>query len=143
MNRNLRTFAVTLAVVVTSTAALATPSFPAVLQDELKLTTTPACAVCHAGGLTVRGTITTDLGAALLSRGMVAYDEAKLRTAIQALVAEKNPAMLAFTGGGGTSPTTVQGPEYGCRVADVRGAGDLALIAAAAIAGLLVARRRR
>jgi len=143
MIRAIQTLAVALAVTATSVSAFATPTFPTVMQDELKLSTEPACAVCHAGGLTVRGTVTTDLGAALMSRGMVAYDEAKLRTAIQALVAEKNPAMVAFTGGGGASPTTVQGPEYGCHVAGQRGTGDMALIAAAAVAGLVLARRRR
>lgn len=146
MNRSTFASALALAVSLTSVPALATADFPRILQDELQkeghaLTTTPGCATCHDGGVTGRGTVTTDLGKALMSRGMVAYDEAALRTAIHALVAEKNPAMVAFTGGGGT--TTFQGPEYGCRVASTNGSSDFALIAAAAVAGVLVARRRR
>ncbi len=138
MMRALRTFAAVAAFTATSVTASATPSFPAVLEDELKLTSTPACTACHVGASS-RGTVTTALGAALMSRGMVAYDEAALRTAIQALVAEKNPAITALVGGGGA----VTGPEYGCTFSKRGSAGDSSLVTFAAVLGLVLARRRR
>ena len=136
MMRALRTFAAVAAFTATSVTASATPSFPAVLEDELKLTSTPACTACHVGA-TSRGTVTTTLGVALMSRGMVAYDEAALRTAIQALVAEKNPAITALVGG------AVTGPEYGCTFSKRGSTGDASLVAFAAVLGLVLARRRR
>lgn len=121
----------------------ATPTFPGVLQAELALPETPSCTVCHAG-VASRGTVTTPLGKALLSRGMVAGDEASLRTAIAALVAENNPEIRALKGGqsGG-----VVAPAYGCECA-VTGApsksSSLASLAFAIGAVLFgVARRRR
>lgn len=138
MMRALRTFAAVAAFTATSVTAAATPSFPAVLEDELKLTTMPACTACHVGA-TSRGTVTTTLGVALMSRGMIAYDEAALRNAIKALVAEKNPAITALVGGGGA----VTGPEYGCTFSNRGSAGDASLVAFAAVIGLGLARRRR
>jgi MYXO-CTERM domain-containing protein len=124
-----------------SLPASATPTFPGVLQTELALATTPSCNACHVG-LTSRGTVTTDLGRALLSRGMVAGNEESLRTAIKALVAEQNPAIRALTGG---VPATAITPEYGCACA-VTGAparGSFGLLASAIVAGLVLRRRVR
>jgi MYXO-CTERM domain-containing protein len=127
-----------------SVPASATPTFPGVLQSELGLAETPACTACHVGAF-ARGTVTTPLGKALLSRRMVAGDEASLRTAIAALVAEKNPAILALKGG---ATSDVVAPEYGCTcsVTGTPSHGSLracaAALALAVVARLRVRRRR-
>ena len=143
MTRPLHSLAAALSIAALSAVAAATPTFPAVLQTELKLTATPACAACH-NGPTARGTVTTPLGKALMSRRMAAYDEASLKTAIQALLAEKNQEILKLQAGG-----AVAGPEYGCSVGQPtrshKGAASstLAAVAACALAAKLGARRRR
>lgn len=133
----LAAFAVVAAI---SLDASATPSFPGVLQDALALTTTPSCAVCHQGA-TSRGTVTTPLGKALASRGMVAGDEASLRTAIAALLAAKDPEILALKGG-----AAVEAPGYGCQCA-VTGSPDRRMESFATVAwalgALVVGLRRR
>ena len=71
-----------------ATSARATPTFPGVIQKELGLSSTPQCAVCHQGGQTAVGTVTTPFGAALRGKGLVFYNDASLRTALGALAAE-------------------------------------------------------
>jgi hypothetical protein len=128
------------AVAAVSFHASATPTFPGVLEDALTLSATPSCAVCHQGA-TSRGTVTTSLGKALTSRGMVAGDEASLRTAIAALLAARNPDILALKGG-----APVEAPGYGCQCA-VTGAASrvsgFASMLALGTGALLVGVRRR
>jgi MYXO-CTERM domain-containing protein len=113
MNRTTRPLvAATLALLASATAS-ATPSFPSVLKSELALAADPSCNACHVG-VFARGTVTTPLGKALTSRGMVAYDEAKLKAAIAALLAARDPSILALKGG---EPSDVVAPEYGCACA--------------------------
>lgn len=140
MKRTLRSLAVATTLVASN--AFASPSYPLVFQDELKLTSTPACTICHQGA-TGTGTVTTDLGRALRSRGLVGgSNEQSLRTAIQALVAEGNPAIKPYVSGGGGAPAVVSGPEYGCSFAPSFADGG-AWAGGAFVAFALVARRRR
>jgi len=126
----------------TAATATATPTFPGVLASELSLAKTPDCTACHVG-VYARGTVNTPLGKALTSRGMVAYDEAKLKTAITALLAARDPSILALKGG---APSDLVTPEYGCSCA-VAGAPARGTLAGAFIAGTLglaaIARGRR
>lgn len=69
-------------------AAWATDQYPGVLQDRLSLPSLPRCKVCHANGVTGRGTVTTPFGASLRARGLVADDVASLEAALDALRAE-------------------------------------------------------
>lgn len=69
---------------VTASTALATPDFPGTVQTELNLANTPDCTLCHVG-IQARGTVNTPVGTSLRQRGMVAYDEGSLLTALTAL----------------------------------------------------------
>jgi MYXO-CTERM domain-containing protein len=79
-----------LAVLVLSTgAARATPTFPTVIQQTLGAVSAPACNVCHKGGVTQIGTVTTSFGVAMRDRGLVAYDESSLKTALAKMETDK------------------------------------------------------
>ena len=137
MNRARRTLAIVLTTTSLSAVAWASGNYPAVVQDELKLTATPDCAVCQQGAPS-SGTATTAFATALKSRGMTGGgNEAALRTALQALVAEKNPEIDKIKGGG-----AVSGPEYGCSVGSAN-AGGSALAVGLALLGVLARGRRR
>lgn len=141
MNRN--HFVLAAAALLVSSVANASPPYPLVFQDELKLDAAPACTICHEGA-TGTGTVKTELGRALVSRGLVGgSNEQSLRTAIQALVAEGNPAIKPYLGGGDGPPVVVSGPEYGCAFGSVARGGSA--WAAALGVGFVVAfaRRRR
>jgi MYXO-CTERM domain-containing protein len=114
-----------------SSLASATPGFPGAVASHLGLSSTPACSLCHVGP-TARGTVNTPFGKSMMSRGLQAYDEASLKTALDALTAEKKDSDgdtqgdidelkagaspnegAAGAGGGAAAPSTVT-PEYGC-----------------------------
>ena len=67
----------------------ATLNFPGAIQRILGAAQAPDCAVCHAGGQTGAGTVTTPLGMALKHRGLAPGDEAALQTALTRLEADK------------------------------------------------------
>lgn len=101
---------------------LATPTFPQQLST-LSGGPVPDCAVCHQGGVTGRGTVTTAFGAALRERGLAAGDEASLSSAWASLEgvdsdgdgASDRDELTAGTdpnAGGTSAPLPV--PEYGC-----------------------------
>jgi MYXO-CTERM domain-containing protein len=138
MNRAaIRTLAIVLTTTSLSGVSWASGNYPAVVQDELKLTATPDCAACHQGAPT-SGTANTAFATALKSRGMTGGgNEAALRTALQALVAEKNPEIDKIKGGG-----AVSGPEYGCSVGGA-GAGNALLVGLALLGVVARGRRRR
>jgi uncharacterized protein (TIGR03382 family) len=132
-------------------AALATPNFPGAIRANLGAVASPACAVCHAGGVTGRGTVTTPFGAAMRARGLVAYDETSLTAALAALTqdnVDSNGDGVADVDalkqgldpnvGGSSGPV----PEYGC-VGSVAGGTHGAGVYAALAGVVLVALRRR
>jgi hypothetical protein len=123
-------FATVAAVLAFSPSARATPNFPGAVKAHLQLAAEPACTLCHAGP-PGRGTVNTPFGKTMRSRGLVAYDDASLRTALDALAAENKDS----DGDGvpdirelkeGTDPNAGPGgsddvtPEYGCAVARTR-----------------------
>ncbi len=104
---------------ITLALVLSTPNFPAKVA-ALSGGPAPACALCHQGGVTGRGTVTTPFGAALRERGLLANDEASLATAWAAMRGVDSD-------GDGTTDTdeltsgadpnagaTTLTPEYGC-----------------------------
>lgn len=64
--------------------ALATPTFPQTIQTTLNATAVPDCLVCHVGR-TGRGTVNTGFGSAMRARGLQAYDESSLRSALKTM----------------------------------------------------------
>jgi hypothetical protein len=127
--------------------ALATPTFPEVIAQHLGLATAPDCTLCH-NGTPGTGTVTTPFGKAMRSRGVHAYDEDSVVTALDALAAEKTDSdgdgvpdideLKAGTSPNGGSIT----PEYGCALAPGAGGPSASLAAIVVAASLLAARRR-
>jgi hypothetical protein len=117
-----------LALLVVPSGVWATPSFPEVIRQTLGAAQVPLCSVCHAGGQTRRGTVTTRFGLAMLERGLAAYDEASLKSALARMEADKVdsngdgiPDVDALRGG--TDPSRNSSApqlEYGCAI----GTGD-------------------
>ena len=70
-------------------AARATPTFPGAIQRALNAAQPPACAICHAGGVTGRGTVTTSFGQAMRARGLVPNDDTSLGKALTQLETDK------------------------------------------------------
>ena len=139
MKRNLISLAA--ASLLVAAGASASPSYPLFLQDELKLDTTPSCTICHVG-TTGSGTVNTELGKALRARGLVGgSNEASLRNAIKALVAEGNPAIKPYANGGAVVNTA--GPEYGCSYRAATSAGSAWVSAIGVCVAFAWARRRR
>ena len=137
--------------------AHAMPTFPAAVQRDLSAMSRPACTVCHdnpSGGL---GTVTTNFGMYLRSRGLVAYDEPSLQTALDAARAEQHDSngdgiddVDALTEGldpnaAGAGQGGSRGPPgYGCGGRIAPGFGlDGSLGAAVAVLFGAAARRRR
>lgn len=138
-------------------SASASSNFPAAVQSDLGLSSTPACDLCHFNGQTGMGTVTTPVGKALKARGCAASSASSLATALTRLTTDKtdsdgdgmsdvdelktgrNPNVADGSADGGQAPpaTNLPVPTYGCTA--VPGALPLLGFALAAL-GL---RRRR
>lgn len=149
---------VALPLLASSTEASASPAFPGVVRETLALGSAPQCTLCHStpsGGL---GTATTGFATYLRSRGLKAGDTGALRTALQAMIAEKHDTdgdgvpdadeLKNGTDPGGTVDASVPPVEYGCGGAHVapRGApssrGAIGALALALALGAALVRRR-
>lgn len=144
-----------IALVGTPRAALATPNFPEAIQKHLQLASAPDCTLCHIGTPS-RGTVTAPFGATMRQRGLAAYDEGSLTTALDALAAEQKDSDGDGTSDirelkDGTDPNAGAGgsgiitPEYGCAAARMQPThrGPAFLFIVAGIAVLRRARKRR
>lgn len=161
---NSRPCALTLgiAIVLTSGVAQASMIYPDLIKQQLGLTYSPACTLCHNtlnGGF---GTVTTPFGRTMTGLGLTAVSPTSLQRAldqakaqrvdsdndgdadIDEIIAGRDPndrgSAQRDAGGSVTNPTSADPiPEYGCtmsRVAD--GPGELTVVA-----GCLVALLRR
>jgi uncharacterized protein (TIGR03382 family) len=101
---------------------LATPNFPGVIQQQLRLAQPPPCTVCHATNAGGAGTAVKPFGIYLQSRGLVPFDEASLRNALLADIAERHSSSGGLTDvdalRAGEDPNGAQAsnlvPAYGC-----------------------------
>ena len=101
---------------------LATPNFPGVIQQHLGLAQPPPCTICHATNAGGLGTVVKPFGIYLQSRGLVPFDDASLRNALMADIAERHSSSGGLTDvdalRAGQDPNGVQGsnlvPTYGC-----------------------------
>jgi hypothetical protein len=125
-------------------AASATPNFPPAIQSYLPTPSSPPCQICHVGPQQL-GTVRTAFGTAMRTRGLVAFDEGSLHSALDRMAADK----VDSDGDGETdvdalkegkdpngSGAQLAGPEYGCGVARVEDAWMV-------LVGLVVAFSRR
>lgn len=71
--------------------AHASSDYPAEIQKQLSLSYVPACAICHANGVTGLGTVTTPFGEAMRAQGLVCCDVASLDAALAALKTQMSP----------------------------------------------------
>lgn len=135
---------------VSASAARATPNFPAVIATHLQLGAPPDCTLCHVG-TPGRGTVTTPFGKTMLARGVHAYDESSLRTALDAISAEKKDSDGDGTSDvdelrAGQSPNgagaDVVTPEYGCATAR-SSAGEPWFVAGLTLVVWMLTRSRR
>lgn len=145
----------------TAAVARATDGFPPAMSAWLAThsdagapAANPPCAVCHSGGSTARGTVTTPFGLAMRARGLVASNNATVATALDALAAERTDSdgdgvidvdELALGTDPNLAPGTNAAPpiQYGCvQVAPGRGT-PFAIVAAACIAALAMVLARR
>lgn len=126
---------------------LATPNFPSVIQQRIGLAQPPPCTVCHATDAGGAGTVVKPFGIYLQSRGLVPFDEASLRNALMADIAEHHSsgggltdidALKAGLDPNGTGGSNLM-PAYGCSSAS----SSLDLLALFALGAWLGLRRRR
>ena len=70
--------------------ALASASYPADIQTDLTLSGPPpqSCALCHSNGITGMGTVNTPFGRSARAHGLVAQDDAKLKSVLAAMKAD-------------------------------------------------------
>src|SRR3989442_9446420 len=78
-------------------ALLATPNFPGVIQRQLGLAAPPPCTICHATNAGGVGTVVKPFGIYLRSRGLVPFDDASLRNALLADIAERHSSSGGLT----------------------------------------------
>ncbi len=100
---------------------VATPEFPGVIQQQLGLAQPPPCTICHATNAGGVGTVVKPFGIYLRSRGLVPFDDASLRNALLADIAERHSSSGGLTDidalKAGMDPNGTEGslvPAYGC-----------------------------
>jgi hypothetical protein len=101
---------------------LATPNFPADIQQQLGLAQPPPCTVCHATNAGGPGTVVKPFGIYLQSRGLVPFDDASLHNAMLADIAERHSSSGGLTDvdalRAGEDPNGAPGsnlmPAFGC-----------------------------
>lgn len=135
--------------------ACATESFPRAISEHLGAPYYPECAICHVGGKTGGGTVTTPFGRSARARGLVAEDEGILTAVLDQMRSEKVDSdadgvtdideIIAGLDPNLPPDDTIGLQKYGC-VGTVAGAGSAPVPAGAAllvVVALAVARRRR
>jgi hypothetical protein len=99
--------------VATIPTAVASPTFPAVVQQTLHLPAAPDCTLCHGLGQTGFRTVTTTFGSTMLEFGAIAGDSASIQAALIQLQAQQSPLIADLIAG--RDPNRQAGdPRYGC-----------------------------
>jgi hypothetical protein len=94
-------------------SAVASPTFPEVVQQTLHLPTRPDCTLCHGLGQTGYRTVTTTFGSTMLDFGAIAGDNASIQAALIQLQATQSPLVADLIAG--RDPNRQAGdPRYGC-----------------------------
>lgn len=135
-------------------SAFATDHYPRTISDHLGLSYTPACALCHLGGKSGAGTVVTPFGRAVRNRGLPEEDPKVLIAVIERMRGEQVDSDVDGVPDvdelvAGTDPNlppndSIGLERYGCvgKISPGRGVDGLGAFAAAALAIVLVRRRR-
>lgn len=152
--RSLAAAALLVSSLVGAREASATENFPRAIGKHLGAPYYPECAICHVGGKTGGGTVTTPFGRSARARGLVAEDEGILTAVLDQMRSEKVDSdadgvtdideIIAGSDPNLPPDDTIGLQKYGC-VGTVAGAGSPIPAGAAllVVAALAVARRRR
>jgi hypothetical protein len=131
-------------------AAVATPNFPNAIQRDLSLSYSPQCSLCHVGGNTSASAVQTPFAKSMKARGLVAYDETALQTALNRMgtVDSDHDGVSDIDElRAGTDPNLGSGQEpvtYGCTLSGARGGpGGFGHAAVAIGLALAICRMRR
>lgn len=140
----------------------ATPNYPDVVAAALGLSVAPPCALCHDGGRTGLGTVTTPFGKSLRAHGAVARDDGSVESALHAMEADGTSSLHDGVSdvsklkkgldpnGGDSSAISADPPAYGCggrisrqRVEGLEGVGGAGWLVPIAFVVALALRRRK
>jgi hypothetical protein len=151
-----------IALVCSAREAHATPNFPDEIRAHLTLAASPPCAICHQGGVTGLGTVTTPFGKSMRAHGLVPFDIGTLDRALDQMASQHVDSVGDGTpdiddlkagrdpnrpdGDGGIAFDEPLVPAYGCgaRVAPQGDVGAFGAGAAvAAVLAILGMRKRR
>lgn len=124
MKRVLVVAAISLFLLRAERAALASPSFPAIVQEATSAPAVPSCTLCHTSPSGGSGTANTPFAKYLKTRGLRPGDGDSLRGALQAMVGERHDTdgdgttdAVELKAGGdpnGDVDTSVEPIGYGC-----------------------------
>jgi hypothetical protein len=97
--------------------ARASTGYPAEIQTQLNLSYTPACSICHAGGDTDAGTVTTPFGSTMVMFGLMGGNNLpSVDGALAGLEAENSPYIAYLKAGEDPNNPPKAGITYGCWV---------------------------
>ncbi len=98
--------------------AAASTGYPAEIQSQLQLSYTPSCSICHAGNDTDAGSVTTQFGSLMVSRGLMGGDNlTSLDGALAALEGEMSVYITYLRDDvdpNNPNTSTIPGITYGC-----------------------------
>lgn len=120
--------------------AIASPTFPAVVQQTLHLSAAPDCTLCHGLGQWGYRTVTTTFGATMLEYGAIAGDNATIQAALMQLQAQQSPLIADLIAGRDPNQRG-DDPRYGCG-SSTAPAGPMIWLGAA-LASVVCLRRSR
>lgn len=109
---------VTVGLFVAPAQAVASTGYPAEIQSQLSLSYTPACSICHAGGDTDAGTVTTAFGTTMVMFGLMGGNNLPSVDGALAGLEAGNSPYIAYLKAGEDPNNPQKAPPitYGCLV---------------------------
>lgn len=120
--------------------ARATPNFPAAISQDLQLSVTPACTICHSSNEGGAGTVVKPFGKYLVSRGLAPFDESSLAGSLAAAQGEHHDTdgdgisdidalkQGLDPNGSPSGAPQIEDPSFGCKATGDTGGTALLLL---------------